>query len=474
MRTVISKLKTTSIVTKTSLAYVLCVLLQKGIQMLTWPVFARMLTLEQYGQYTIYVSWVEIATVFLTLNLSTGFFPKAMEIFSEKRDVYISTCQTICICLSTMFGIVVLLFREKVVLLFGLPGFMLAIMIVNVVTYLPVQLIESRWRFLNQYKKAVILTSLYSVLSPIIALVLVLCNSEKGYAMIIGMVIIPTVIGLFLGIRNYITSKSVFNKDVFAFIIKSHVPLIAYFLSQTVLNQSDRIMIDHFCGKEKAAIYGMAYSLAILITLVSNALNNSYIPLLYEKINSSDNIQIHRQAIKNAVVVAMLVLCIVFFAPEIILVIGGRSYYSAIWIVPCVASSVLLLFYSQLFINIQLYYETPKPLAVISCVVTVLNIVLNAIAIPAFGYYAAGVTTLISYMVYTMLNYYIYIRIIRKNNKTNMYKTGQFLGLYLVFIVLVLAGTLAYKYLALRILVMLLIFLAFWFVQKKHVNIVKQ
>ena len=141
MRTVISKLKTTSIVTKTSLAYVLCVLLQKGIQMLTWPVFARMLTLEQYGQYTIYVSWVEIATVFLTLNLSTGFFPKAMEIFSEKRDVYISTCQTICICLSTMFGIVVLLFREKVVLLFGLPGFMLAIMIVNVVTYLPVQLI---------------------------------------------------------------------------------------------------------------------------------------------------------------------------------------------------------------------------------------------------------------------------------------------------------------------------------------------
>lgn len=474
MRTVISKLKTTSIVTKTSLAYVFCVFLQKGIQILTWPVFARMLTLEQYGQYTIYASWVEIATVFVTLNLSTGFFPKAMEIFSEKRDVYISTCQSISIFLSVILGTIVLLLRKKVVLLFGLPGFMLAIMMVNVVTYLPIQLIESRWRFQNQYKKAVILTSMYSVLSPIVALVLVLCSSEKGYAMIIGMVIIPTVIGLILGIRNYITSKSIFNKDVFTFIIKSHIPLIAYFLSQTVLNQSDRIMIDHFCGKEKAAIYGMAYSLAILITLVSNALNNSYIPLLYEKINSSDNIQIHRRAIKNAVVVAMLVLCIVFFAPEIILIVGGYSYYTAIWIVPLVASSVLLLFYSQLFINIQLYYETPKPLAVISCVVTVLNIVLNAIALPAFGYYAAGVTTLISYMVYTILNYYIYKKILRKNNKTGMYKMRQLLGLYVVFLVLVFVGTLAYKYLVLRILLLLLIFLILRFGQKKHINIVKQ
>ena len=468
MHTIISKLKNASIVTKTSMAYVFCVCLQKGIQILTWPLFTRMLTLEQYGQYTIYVSWVDIVTVFLTLNLSVGLFPKAMEIFPEKRDAYISTCQTISILLTIVFGIILFLFRKMVTSLFGLPFLLLIVMIINVEAYLPIQLTESRWRFLNQYKKAVLLTCLYSISSPILALVLILRSSEKGYAMIIGMVSIPVLLGLFFGIRNYITSKTIINKELFGFAIKSHIPLIAYFLSQTVLNQSDRIMIGHYCGNDKAAIYGVAYSLAMLITLVANALNNSYIPLLYEKINSLDKRQIHQYALKNALIVAVLVICVVFFAPEIILIMGGRNYYEAVWIVPPVAGSVLLIFYSQILINIQLYYESKRPLAVISCVVTLVNIILNAVALPVFGYYAAGITTLISYMLYTVLNYWIYKKTIRKKNVGDYYKISQFVILYFAFLLFVSAGMLVYDYVVLRMLLLVLLLALFGILLKKY------
>lgn len=457
MHTIISKIKNSSIVTKTSLAYVLCVFLQKGIQVLTWPFFTRMLTLEQYGQYTIYVSWVDIITVFLTLNLSVGLFPKAMELFTEKRAAYISACQTISLMLTGVFMTVMLLLRNRIGTVLGLPTVFLIVMVINIETYLPIQLTESRWRFLNQYKKAVLLTSLYSVSSPIVALVLIRCSSEKGLAMIIGMILVPSLIGFVYGIRNYITSKSFINKELFAFAVKSHIPLVAYFLSQTALNQSDRIMISRYCGNEKAAVYGVANSLAMLMTLVANALNNSYIPLLYEDIHQPNRRRIHFYAVRNALILAVLVLCVILMAPEIILVMGGREYYEARWIVPPVACSVLLLFYAQLFINIQLYFEAKKPLVIISCAATLLNIVLNAIALPVFGYYAAGVTTWISYLLYVVLNYIAYKKIIKKNEESSYYTGRQLLVLYFLFLVFTIAGVVVYNYFIIRVMMFVLL-----------------
>ena len=92
-------------------------------------------------------------------------------------------------------------------------------------------------------------------------------------------------------------------------------------------------------------------------------------------------------------------------APEIIMVVGGHKYDEAVWIIPPVAISLLLLFYAQLFINVQFYYEKKKSLVYASILAAVVNIVLNAILIPRVSYIAAGYTTLFSYIIFAFLNY---------------------------------------------------------------------
>ena len=69
---------------KVSTSYAVCSILQKCLSFITLPLFTRLLTTEQYGQYTIYSSWSGILMIFLTLNLAYGSFQTAMVKFEEK------------------------------------------------------------------------------------------------------------------------------------------------------------------------------------------------------------------------------------------------------------------------------------------------------------------------------------------------------------------------------------------------------
>ena len=71
---------------KVSTSYAICSILQKCLSFITLPLFTRLLTTEQYGQYTIYSSWQGILMLFLTLNLAYGSFQTAMVKFEDRRS----------------------------------------------------------------------------------------------------------------------------------------------------------------------------------------------------------------------------------------------------------------------------------------------------------------------------------------------------------------------------------------------------
>ena len=88
---------------KVSTAYTVCSILQKCLSFITLPLFTRLLTTEEYGQYTIYSSWSGILMIFLTLNLAYGSFQTAMIKYEDKRSEYINSIQGISLFLSFLF-----------------------------------------------------------------------------------------------------------------------------------------------------------------------------------------------------------------------------------------------------------------------------------------------------------------------------------------------------------------------------------
>ena len=80
---------------KASVSYTVCNILQKSLSFITLPLFTRLLTTEQYGQYSVYTSWSSILTIFITLYLSSGSFFKAMVKFEDSRNQYLASVQNI-------------------------------------------------------------------------------------------------------------------------------------------------------------------------------------------------------------------------------------------------------------------------------------------------------------------------------------------------------------------------------------------
>ena len=106
---------------------------------------------------------------------------------------------------------------------------------------------------------------------------------------------------------------------------------------------------------------------------------------------------------------------LMFFVPEVVRIFASSEYYEAIYVVPPVASSMFFVFLYTLFASPQLYFEENRYMAATSIGAACLNIVLNFIFINWFGYAAAGYTTLVCYIAYSLGHYYFSKKVCMKN-----------------------------------------------------------
>ncbi|MDE7063525.1 MAG: oligosaccharide flippase family protein, partial [Lachnospiraceae bacterium] len=167
---------------RVSMAYAVCSILQNCLQFVTLPLFARILTTEQYGQYTIYTSWSAILVIFITLNLPYGSFSTAMVKFEEKRDRYIASAEGICLLLTVCFLALYLPFQKRWNILFELPTGLVLVMLGEMLANAGILFWSGKKRFEYRYKSVIAVTLLNSVLGPVAAYILVVGSTERGYA----------------------------------------------------------------------------------------------------------------------------------------------------------------------------------------------------------------------------------------------------------------------------------------------------
>ncbi|WP_283170299.1 lipopolysaccharide biosynthesis protein [Curtanaerobium respiraculi] len=436
---------------KAASAYAVSSILQKGIAFLTLPLFTRLLTTEQYGQFTIYLSWESIVCIFITLNLAYGSFAPAMAKFESERDAYIASVEGICLALAAIFVAVYLSFADLWNMLFDLPTPLIIVMVLEIVGQYGIALWCGKKQFEYKYKGVVALNLANAAIAPLVALLLVLNTNEKGYAYILGIAITNIVLGGAVFVFNLVQGRRVFEKRFWKYALAFNIPLLAYYLSQVVFNQSDRLMINAIVGPDAAALYGVAYNIAMVLTFLLNAINNSYIPWLYGKIKVGAQSENKPVATAIAGLLAALVLMVDWLAPELVFILGGSRYAKAAYVIPPIAMSLLLLFYAQLFINVEFYYEQKRHLVFASIGAAVLNILLNAWLIPIFGFVAAGYTTFASYIVFAGSNYLALKQTLSIQGKAqDAYDLHQLLAILGVFVVLGFVGMALYPYVLLR------------------------
>ncbi len=472
---IINKIRKVPIEVKVAVAYVICSVLQKCLSFITLPLFTRLLTKEQYGELTIYQSWSGIISIFMTLNLAYGSFQTAMVKFEDDRDGYISSIEGICLVLFGLVLLVYLPFRNAWNVLFELPTWVMLMLFLEILFTTALQFWSGKKRFEFKYKSVVVITLLISILSAIMAYLFIINSDEKGYARIAGYAFTSIVFGGVLFFVNLIRGKKIYNKVYWKYSLEFNIPLVIYYLSQVIFNQSDRIMISHMVGKESAAVYGVAFSLAIVLIFVINAINNSYVPWFYGKLKNGDAETNKNVSFTIAIIIAILFLGVIWFAPEIILVLAGPQYLEAVYVIPPVSISMLLLFYAQLFVNVEFFYEDKKGLVWASVGSAIINIILNCIYISKYGYIAAAYTTLISYIIFVISNYLTMKNSMKKRQIQDTF--FDYKKLILLFIGMCIAtaiGSMMYSILWVRVSLAIIMLIVIFIFRKSLIKVFKQ
>lgn len=470
----LDKYKKFPIGVKAAFWYMVCNFFQKGISTLTTPIFTRLMSTEQYGQFTLFTSWQSILLVIVSLKLSGGVYQQGLVKFEDKQDDFTSSLLGLSTTLVGAFFIIYLVFHSTFNRFFDMSTEIMVGMFASILATTACSLWSYRCRMEYRYIPLVVITFLVGFMKPITGIIAVLLTSNKGEARILSVICVEVIVYFFLYISIFRKSKKFYEKSFWKYALIFNIPLIPHFLSQSVLIQSDRIMISNICGNGYVGIYGLAYSISMMMSLVNNAVKDTMSPWIYKNIKYKKYDELRDLSSTIIFLIAVVDLLVIALAPELIRIFAPASYYEAVWVIPPVSMSIFFTFLYCFFVDFEYYYEKTRFIMLASVFGAVLNIGLNFIFISKFGYIAAGYTTLVSYVVYCVLHYMCYHRILKKELSVNsVYNLKQIIAVSIGFVVSGFLFTMLYSQLITRVILVILIFGVLYWRRNSIIQLVK-
>lgn len=457
---------------KASIWFTICNVLQKGIALITTPIFTRIMTTDQYGQYSVYQSWYSIVAIFATLNLYAGVYNNGLLKWPNDRHRYTSTLQGLSTTLTIALFVIYICAMPFWNNLLSMNSVFMFAMFAELLFAPAYNFWAAEQRFEYKYRKLVLVTLVLALASPILGIIAVQATEYKAEARVLAFVFVQVCVGLIFYIYNMAKGKQFYSKGYWKFALAFTLPLIPHYLSQVVLGQADRIMIQRMVGYSEAALYSVAYTISMMFNIVTTAINNSFIPYTYKSIKDKKYDALSGNASFLVTCVAVGCVLATAFGPEIIRIFASPEYYDAYRVVPPVAISLLFIFMSSLFANVEFYYEETKFIMVASSIAAVTNVILNYLGIKWFGYVAAAYTTLICYILLALAHFVAHKRILKKRaeesqaSETNIYNSKYLLMISVVSVAAMLGILLIYEQMILRYVVIATI-LVIAFIKKK-------
>lgn len=474
MKKIRDKYDALSIQVKASIWFAISNIVQKGVSLLTTPIFTRLLSTEQYGIYSVYQSWTSIIFIFATLNLYSGVYNNGLTKWNDDKRAYTSSMIGLSSLTTFLCIALYICFFDDFNSIFKISPFYIILILVESLFTPAFNFWAASERYNYQYRKLTVISLLTAIISPLIGVAAVLTTGYKAEARALSSAIIQICVGLYFYFLQIYKGKKLFVKEYWIFVLRFNIPLIPHYLSQTVLNQADRIMISNMVGDEEAAIYSVAYSIAMMFTIITNAINNTFIPYTYKSLKNKDYNNLCKNSTSLVILITVGCTLAICFGPEIIYIFAAPQYYDARWVIPPTAESLIFIFECSLFCNIEFYFEKTGFIMISSIIAAVANIFLNYVGIKKYGYIAAAYTTLVCYVMMAIAHYIAYKIICIKYKITkNIYNIYSIVLCSIISISLMTITTLLYDHMYIRYVLIIMFAFAIYYKRDKIVRIFK-
>lgn len=396
---------------KTIFFNVLSVILVKGITFFTAPIFSRMLGTGNYGIVSVYNVWTGIITIVFPLCVTSVLGMAVREFPQEKQHEFQAGALSLGITSFIVFSALVMLFLKPVEIVFQMNRFLIITALISAFFGFVLNFANSKYMF--EFKAHInFIVSAGSLILSVLLSVFFITRMDPQinyYGRILGGVAANALTGTILLILIYKDGRTFYHRAYWRFCLPLSVPVIFHALSNTILSQSDRIMIQSMGGNSLAGIYSLAYNFTAILTTIYSALNDSWIPYYYQYLSEGNTAGLKEHA--NQYIELYTVICSGFLMlfPEVYKIFAGREYWDGVSFIPFIVVGCYAMFVYSFSVNFEFYCRKTKFMAVITSTAAALNIVLNYLLISSLGLMGAALATALSY-VYEVAVHYIYAK----------------------------------------------------------------
>lgn len=390
-------LKNTFYYTLTSLAILI-------ISFFSIIVFTHVLTVEEFGIVNFFSSTITMLIVILSLALGSTI----SRFYYDKNLNFSSFIKTVCIFTLGINAIIVpvlLLFSKSIAGFFNIEVLLLYLIIIESIVSIFLGY-YSNYLIASQKAKSYMFFRIIPLLAnTVLSLILikVLQFSNNGYLRIIIIIAVNIIYLLYIFNKSKKLLKVKADKSSIKKALLFSMPMIPHLLSSNILIYFSKIVINQYGNMTDTGMYSLSTKIAEVVLLLITSINYAWAPLFYY--NNGDYKPLQNILKRYTQIIVFGMLGITFYSSNLVKLLISSNFYEALSIIPVLCLGFFFVFLYQIYINYAIYCKKTINITINTVIAAALNIVLNYIFVPKFGYIAAAYTTLISYIVLFILHY---------------------------------------------------------------------
>ena len=432
---------------RASMGYLGASLIGKAIGLLTTPFFTRLVSEEEYGVLTLYMTILGAISVICSAFSTGGAIYRGFSRFEGKTSDFLRSALVPSLGFSLLICTLFFAFWDYIGIsrMFFLP-LLLQIMCDSIIS---ISMARARYKY--RYFEVMVVGILSSAI-PAILSILILGRYGSSFGVRIYLLLfISMIIALFQLFRILRTPGKVERKMI-KYMLSSGIPLLPHTLSVALSGQADKLFVTRIMGASSLAKYSVVHSLGIALQFVVTSLGSALGPWIIRRLDKREKERICPVVTMLFALFSALSLGLCSVAPETMRLLAPEKYLEALPALFPIAISTPISLVSYVTTVSLVHSGHGKYTAVISGMNLALCVILNYTLISAFGYFGAGLALLLSQLLSALLGY-MFLRRAGLSDIIAPIKIGGYLG----FTILVgLATNLLYGQAALRLVLIVI------------------
>jgi len=365
-------------------------------------IYSRFMTVQDYGVINLFMSYIWIFAIVMSLNLHTGIGRYIYTVDTEFGS-FLGTSLLAIGAIYLVTSSIVLFNLERFSMLLGLPSQVVILMLFLVLGQIAESLFTQVAIFNERSSYLLKVVSIKALLTFLLSFGLLNTMTNEKYLAVLYSDAVASLALLIYALRSLLVSvRWSFRVSHMRYIVNYALPLIPYMLCMTLLSQFDRVMINNYFGTEATGLYSLAYNIGILLPLVVTAVLNTFNPTFFDALNKKDYVRVVKDSENIFALAVMVTGILVLFGQELAGIFIPIKYCSSFDLIPIVAIGGLCSVIFQIWVRVISYANRTFLISFIAIIATAANIGLNYCLLPIVGYKVAALTTVIAYLMMSL------------------------------------------------------------------------